>query len=285
MPALSAERRREIERGFLVALARAFGGAIVFVLPVLMTMEMWQLGGSMEPGRLMLLLLAVLPLLVGLSHYIGFQETETWLDDVRDALVALLVGFVTSTVVLTLFGVIGPSQSLDEMLGAIVIQAVPASFGAVIAQGQLGQGDEADRSRNRRAGYAGDLLFLAAGAVFLCFNIAPTEEVDLIAASMTPFHALALVALSIVSMHAIVYSVQFRGQAALRPKGLGFFSLFVCYTLAGYAVALLVCAAMLWDFGRLEGLGPGAALRLVVVLGFPASIGAAFARLIVGGQS
>lgn len=280
----SAERTREIERGFMVGLGRAAGGSIVFALPVLMTMEMWSLGASMDRVRLALLLVAIVPLLVGLSHYIGFEETETWVDDVRDALVAVAVGFLTSAVVLSLFALIGPTLSFDEVLGAIVIQTVPASFGAVIAQGQLGQSDETDKRRNRQAGYLGQLLFLTSGAVFLSFNIAPTEEIDFISASMTPLHAIALVSVSIAAMHAIVYSVGFEGQSAARPDDYRFWSVFVRNSLVGYAIALLVCAAMLWTFGRLDDLGPAAALRLVIVLGFPAAIGAAFARLIVGGQ-
>ncbi|MFD1705112.1 TIGR02587 family membrane protein [Methylopila henanensis] len=281
----SATRRGDVEREFLANLGRAAGGAIVFALPVLMTMEMWSLGASLERWRLAAMLLGALPLLVGLSHFVGFEETDTWVDDLRDAFVAIAVGFTTSAVVLTLLGLVDPDRSFDETLGAILIQTVPASFGAVIAQGQLGQTDEADERANRKAGYGGDLLFNAAGAVFLAFNIAPTEEIDLIAASMTPLHAIALVIVSVVVMHAIVYVVRFAGQSRLRPEGHGFWSLFVRYTLPGYAVALVSCAAMLWVFGRLDDYGASSALRLVVVLGFPAAVGAAFARLIVGGQS
>jgi putative integral membrane protein (TIGR02587 family) len=283
MPPAAANRRREIEHGFLIDLGRAAGGSVIFVIPVLMTMEMWSLGASLERGRLAILFAAVFPLLVGLSHYVGFEETETWVDDVRDALVAIAVGFVTSACVLTLFGIVEPSLSFDEILGAIVIQTVPASFGAVIAQGQLGQSDDADERHSRDAGYGGDLLFMATGAVFLSFNVAPTEEVDLISASMTPYHAIALVLVSLAAMHAIVYLVRFEGQSARRPEAHGFWSLFLRYTLAGYATALVVSAVMLWAFGRLDDLGGAAALRLVVTLGFPAAIGAAFARLIIQG--
>lgn len=285
MTARSATRMREIEKGFLVSLGRAAGGSIVFALPVLMTMEMWSLGASMDRPRLALLLVGIVPLLVGLSHYIGFEETETWVDDLRDAFVAIAVGFVTSAIVLSLFGLIGPHLSFDEVLGAIVIQTVPASFGAVIAQGQLGQSDAADDSRNRQAGYGGSLLFVTSGAVFLSFNIAPTEEIDFISASMTPWHAIALLLVSAATMHAIVYSVGFEGQSATRPDDYSFWSVFVRNSLPGYAIALLVSAAMLWIFGRLDDLGASAALRLVIVLGFPAAVGAAFARLVVGGQS
>ena len=41
---------------YAIGLARAFGGALVFALPLLMTMEMWALGVSIHPGRLLLFL-------------------------------------------------------------------------------------------------------------------------------------------------------------------------------------------------------------------------------------
>ena len=52
-------------------------------------------------------------------------------------------------------------------------------------------------------------------------------------------------------------------------------------TLPGYAITLLASAYVLWTFGRLDGLGFGAMLHVVLVLALPASVGAAAARLIL----
>lgn len=60
------------------ALGRAFGGALIFILPMLMTMEMWWLGFYMERHRLALLLLVNIPLLVLLARHIGFERSVTW---------------------------------------------------------------------------------------------------------------------------------------------------------------------------------------------------------------
>ncbi|MFD1331717.1 TIGR02587 family membrane protein [Methylopila musalis] len=272
---------REIEGRFLLGLGRAAGGAVVFSLPVLMTMEMWSLGAGMDRVRLFALVAALLPLLVALSHFIGFEETDGWLDDVRDGLVAFAVGMVTSAVILALFGLIEPRMSFDEIMGAVVIEAVPASIGAAVAQGQFGQPDEADDRHARAAGYWGELVFMATGALFLSFSVAPTEEVDLIAAEMSPVHMLLLALVSIMALHLVVYMLRFSGQETADPAGAPGWSVFLRYTLAGYAVALLVCAGLMWAFGRFDDLGFVAAVRLLVVLGFPAAIGAAFARLIV----
>ena len=60
---------------YAIGLARAFGGAIIFGLPLLMTMEMWSLGFAMGRGRLLLLVAFTLVLLVGLSYFSGFEKT------------------------------------------------------------------------------------------------------------------------------------------------------------------------------------------------------------------
>ena len=46
------------------ALARAFGGALLFSFPLLMTMEMWSLGVTVERVKLLVFLLSILPMLL-----------------------------------------------------------------------------------------------------------------------------------------------------------------------------------------------------------------------------
>jgi putative integral membrane protein (TIGR02587 family) len=121
---------------------------------------------------------------------------------------------------------------------------------------------------------------MAVGAVFLAFNVAPTEEMILIAFMMTPWHGLALLAASLVMMHGFVFAVSFRGTPSA-PEGSTGWSLFMRFTLVGYAVALLISAYVLWTFGRLEEASLATYVREVVVLAFPASLGAAAARLIL----
>ena len=121
---------------------------------------------------------------------------------------------------------------------------------------------------------------MAAGALFLAFNVAPTEEIMLIGHQMSPWHSIALVVVSLLVMHAFVYSVGFLGSASI-PEGISRHSIFLRHTVVGYAVVLLMSAYILWTFGRTDGLPMGQVISILVVLGFPSAVGAAAARLIL----
>lgn len=243
-------------------------------------MEMWSLGFSIDKFRLALLLLLSIPLLIGLSHYMGFEDTFGFKDDALDAFVALAVGFVTGTVTLSLFSVIGSDMAASEFIGKVSIQAVPGSIGAMFAQSELGGKEGKKEEKRRHAGYAGEIFIMAAGALFLAFNVAPTEEMILIAHQMSIWQSIALILVSLLIMHAFVYALEFQGTASL-PPGTPFWSVFLRFTIVGYAVALLMSLYMLWTFGRTEGLAFYQAISILVVLGFPAAVGAAAARLIL----
>ena len=271
---------RSASRSFAVGLARAFGGALIFSLPILMTMEMWWLGFSIPKVRLALLLLLTIPLLIGLSHYMGFEETFGLKDDALDAFVALAVGFISGASILFIFSVIEPGMSAYEIVGKITIQAVPGSIGAMFAQSELGGQEGKKEEKKRHAGYGGEIFIMAAGSLFLAFNVAPTEEMMLIAHQMSPLHSIALVLVSLLIMHAFVYAVEFHGTPSI-PEGTPFWSVFLRFTIVGYAAALSMSLYILWTFGRLEGLAPEQIIAILVVLGFPSAVGAAAARLIL----
>jgi putative integral membrane protein (TIGR02587 family) len=263
------------EESYARGLARACAGALIFGFPLLMTMEMWELGFHMDRFRLGLFVCVTAAVVFGLSRFAGFRDDTTLADDALDALAALLVGFVVSAALLGIMGLIGPGMALREAVGMIAVQAAPASMGAVLANKQLQQG--ANRTaKEDRAGYLGQLFLMAAGALFFAFNVAPTEEMILIGFKMSPWHAVGLVLLSLLALHALVFTVGFAGQHEQE----GHLRAFLHFTFAGYGAALLVSLYVLWTFGRLDG-GLSEAIRAVVVLGFPAALGAALARLVV----
>jgi putative integral membrane protein (TIGR02587 family) len=269
-------------RDYALGLARAFTGAILFGLPLLMTMEMWAIGLHIDPARLLLFIALNFLVLVVLSRFGGFEHTSTLFEDVLDALVAYAVGLFASALVLGLFGLLKPGVPLAEITGLVAIQSVPASFGAMLARKQLSGSDPVadEEHAMRSAGYAGQLFLMLAGALFLAFNVAPTEEMVLIGMKMTAWHSLALALLSLLLLHMLVYAVGFPGQE-VGPEGYGAVRLFLAFTVPGYALALLVSLYVLWTFGRADDASLTVLAATAVVLGFPASVGAAIARLVV----
>lgn len=283
MTAAPQPTTQDHDRRFLVGISRAFGGAVFFSLPLMMTMEMWLLGFAMDRLRLAGFMTLMIPLLIALDHYAGFEETVRWSEDVLDGFVGYGVGILSSAVILLLLNVIDFTQPASEIVGKVCLQAVPAAFGAILASSQLAHDspeEEEGEERRREAGYPAQIFFMAVGAVFMSFNIAPTEEIVAIAGMITPWHAIVIIGVSLLMMHAFVYAVSFRGTPAI-DRDAGGVRLFACFTLVGYAAALIVSAYVLWTFGRFDGLGPNAALLQTIVLAFPASLGAAGARLIL----
>jgi putative integral membrane protein (TIGR02587 family) len=282
VPARSRPSAAELDRRFLTGLARAFAGAIIFALPMLMTMEMWSIGFYIDPWRLVILILIQIPLLTALSHISGFKETEGWLDDLLDAFVAIAVAAIAATVILFVFSVIHFDTALEEAVGKVAIQTFPASIGAMLAHDQLSGVDDGNdkEEQGRRDSYPAELFLMVTGALFLGLNVAPTEEMILLSYMMDPWREIALVTISLVAMHAFVYSLEFRGRPVAHPE-VAFWSLFLRFTVVGYALVLVTCLYLLWTFGRTDGSGPNEIISAVVVLGFPCAIGAAAARLIL----
>ena len=60
-----------------------------------------------------------------------------------------------------------------------------------------------------------------------------------------------------------------------------FWGVFFRFTIVGYSVALLLSLYVLWTFGRLDGAAAAEIIMAMLVLGFPAALGAAAARLIL----
>jgi putative integral membrane protein (TIGR02587 family) len=245
-----------------------------------MTMEMWQLGFHMGRLSLALFMVVMMPVLFGMEYYTGFKEATTKLDEIADAAVAYGVGLVASAVILALFNLISLDEPLSSIVGKVALQAIPASFGAMLSGSQFGSQGAAERRHKREVGFGGILFLMAVGALFLAFNVAPTEEMVLIASRMTHWHAIALAIASLVLMHGFVYAGDFRGSPGT-PEGIRQTALFLRYTVPGYAIALVVSTYVLWTFGRYEGQTATPMIMQAVVLGFPASIGAAAARLVV----
>lgn len=270
---------REGNAKYAGGLLRALLGAMVFALPLLMTMEMWELGASMDRLRLALLLLVTFPMLVALSFYAGFERTFSLTENILDALAALAVSVIGCATVLAVFGEIGPGIAWRDVVGKIAALSFAAAIGALLADKQFNDAAAQDDATTRKPhGTISRLSVMAIGAIFLALNIAPTEEVVLLASAMSPLQSIALAVISLLALHAILTGVD-------HEEGVSVAGRFFRRTLAGYGVCLLMCGYILWTFGRADNVSLAETASRIVVLAFPAALGAGAARLLLGERS
>jgi uncharacterized membrane protein len=86
---------------YTIGLSRAFSGAMILGIPLLMTIEMWSLGFSMGCSRLLLTML-IFAVLVGLSYVSGFEKAFRMNEQVMDTFAAFGVGVITCALLLVL---------------------------------------------------------------------------------------------------------------------------------------------------------------------------------------
>ena len=123
------------------------------------------------------------------------------------------------------------------------------------------------------------MLLALCGATLFASNVAPTEEIVVIAVESSWVRLLALACVSIVLGSLILHYSEFRGaQQFVRKDGL---STIVLGSVVTYAVALFASALILWFFGRFDGVSLYTALAQIVVLGVAATLGASAGRLLL----
>ena len=84
-------------------------------------------------------------------------------------------------------------MSTPEIVGRLALQAVPDSIGAMLARGQLGAREEEEVEERRHETYGGALLPRRGRRAVHHVDVAPTEEVVVIAQMMTGWRAVVLV--------------------------------------------------------------------------------------------
>lgn len=271
------DRKRNVD--YAVGLLRALLGAMIFALPLLMTQEMWELGAAMDRTRLALLLALTLPALVALSFYAGFEKTFSLVDNVLDAFAVVAVSAISCLLVLMVFGEIAPGMSISSIAGKLALLCFAASIGALLANKQFNDSGAEDRKEERRhrRSFFWRLFICGVGAIFLALNIAPTEEIEIIASAMTPLQAGLLACISVAALHVILTAIDQEEHETVAGR-------FVRRTLSNYGLCLVLCWYILWSFSRLDGMSLSGSVERVIVLAFPAALGAGAARLILGAR-
>lgn len=278
-------------------IVRGASGGFLFGIPLLYTMEVWWLGTSTTPPRLLITLLATFVVVLLLNRTAGFRRlNEIGLRDaVIDSIETLAIGLICTTAMLFLLREVTLDASLGAALGKLIFEAVPFSIGVALANQYLGksqqqsdaqddpqQGDTADEQPETRLNATlADIGATAIGSLIIAFNIAPTDEIPMLAAAVSPPWLLVLAIASLMISYAIVFAADFTDQHT-RKQQQGIFQQPLSETLMSYLVSLCTAAAMLWFFQRLGLDDPWQMwLSYTLVLGLPATVGGAAGRLAV----
>lgn len=258
---------------------RAAGGGIVIGLPLLFTMEVWWHGFILPWWKLLLLLGVAYTIVIGFNAIAGFRRERTLGELLVDSTCAFGLGIVIALVALLVLGQIDASTSLRDAAGKVGLEAIPISFGASLAASELG-GEQAGGRIG--TGPFERVLVAAGGALLFALNLAPTEEPVILGISASPWLLLVVVTVTLLLTLALVFYADFGGRR--RVKGDGPLEHPWSETIAAYAVSLAVALLLLWAFGRTDRSSAQTVAGMTVMLAVMASVGAAIARLLVGGH-
>ena len=271
---------------------RGIAGGLLFSVPLLYTMELWAAGVSVPPGRQLLLIVVTFLLLLGYNRFAGLHDDTSWTEVAIDSVEELGIGILLAAGVLFLLGRISLGQTLHENVGIIVLEAMVVAIGVSVGTAQLGGAEdgEGDEHRGRGPGarpgksgeppgFAGEIVIALCGAVLFAANVAPTEEIQLIAAETSPARLLALVMISLMLGGGILFYSNFIGTTR-RKHPVGWLGA-IRGSVTTYGIALIASALFLWYFGHFTGEGRSSIAAQLAVLGLPAVLGASAGKLIL----
>ena len=272
-------------------LLRGLAGGFLIGIPLLYTMETWWIGGTVSPLRALLFLAVAYALNLGFVSWAGFRRQEQGSrHPFGDALEATALALAAAALTLVLLHRVQLDHPLGAVVGRLAVNAVPISLGVSIANHILAAGASRTEPAAGEAPVPApdplratllDLGAAFAGALFVSFNIAPTEELPKLATEVPTLRLAAIALFSLLLTYAIVFVADFGGRQH-RAATAGLFQRPATETVAAYLVSLATSAGILWLFGQIDSsTDPFVAYAEVVLLALPAAIGAAAGRLAV----
>ena len=242
----------------LLDVTRALSGGLLFGVPLLYTMEVWWTGTHTAPTRMLTILVLLAVVLFVLMKTAGFrsQRDVRVADAVADTVEALAIGLVVTAAVLFMLRQVTLETPARTVLGTIIWESIPFCLGVGVTRFILdgdGGSDGSDGSEasggSEHAGDAwsatlGDLGATVIGAVFIVLSIAPTDEVPMVASSMSPAWLLGMMVASLAASYAIVFVAGFSRQDHRHAQP-GVLQRPITETVIAYLIGLPVSALLL----------------------------------------
>jgi putative integral membrane protein (TIGR02587 family) len=263
---------------------RGIAGGLMFSIPLLYTMEVWWAGVLLHPWRILIFGVATFSILIVYNRFAGLRKDASLAEVAIDSVEEMGIGLLLSAAILWLTGRIGADLGWMENLGQVTIEAMTVAIGVSVGTAQLGTPEDGDEGLAGEEDASPDaffpqLLLALCGAVLFAANVAPTDEIAVIAAESTPWKLLIIALGSILLGSLIIRFANFRGSDRfVTHDG---FKLAARDLVTTYAVSLGASAALLWFFGKLDGEPFFQCLAMTVVLALPAVLGASAGRLLL----
>ena len=251
----------------------------MFSLPLLYTMEVWWAGFQLRSERILLMLGFTVLLLLGYNVYAGVRKNETWAGVIIDSVEELGLALLVSAGFLFLLGRIVWGDSLREVMGKIVVEALLLAIGISIGTSQMeGDGDDDDADRGARPkDILGVVSLSACGAVVLATNIAPTDEIMVLAYESSSWRLVGMVFVSLLLGGVIMMFSDLVDSDTDQPAWLRY----TFGTVISYSVAFVSSGIILYLFGRFDGVALEPCVAMTVVLTVAASMGAAAGKILI----
>jgi putative integral membrane protein (TIGR02587 family) len=282
-------------------LVRGVSGGFLFGIPLLYTMEVWWIGSSVAPLRLLIAIALTSATIFLLNQTSGFRGTANvrFHEAAMDSIEALALGLFCTTCVLVLLQEITLNTPLGEALGKLIYESVPFALGVSLANQLLNDSpdeetsdQESDKSQKQNKpnqskeerklnGTFADIGATLVGGAIIGFNIAPTDEVKMLSAATSGPWLIGLVVASLLISYAIVFAANFSNQKKRRQQE-GIFQDPFSETAVSYLASLIAAVLMLWFFNKLTIEDPWSTwVSYTIILGLPTTVGGAAGRLAI----
>lgn len=269
---------------------RGITGGLLFAIPLLYTWEVWNAGAILHPVRILLCIAAVFAVLLLYNRFAGLRKDASFGEVAIDSVEEMGLGIVISAAVLWLTGQIDNTMGWSELTGKVVLEAMTVAIGVSVGTAQLGGQSDGDKgfhgeTGDEARGYLGEAAISFCGAVLFAANIAPTGEVQRIAAESPPLRILLLACGSIAAAAVVLHYADMRGSAQIAKDSADSRFRKIRAVITTYAAALLAAAGCLFLFGNIDGQPWQMVWAMIVVTGVPAALGASAGRFILAGGS
>lgn len=267
-------------------------GGFLFGIPLLYTMEVWWIGSLAQPPMVLVAIIITFFVVYLLNRTEGFRKypkSNRPYEAVIDTVEAMAIGIICATFMLILLRELTFDNFLKESIGKIVYESVPFTLGVALSnqflagdkKGNSGEQNKQTNNQDELHATLGDIGGTLIGATVIAFNIAPTDEIPMLAAAVSANWLLAVIATSLLLTYGIVFEAGFANQQK-RFRQRGIFQQPLGETIMAYLVSLIAGMFMLWFFQKLTFSDPWTMwLDHALLLGLPASIGGAAGRLTI----